>query len=85
MINSITATTTLNNGVEMPWLGFGVFKMQDGPEVEQSVSKALEVGYRSIDTAAAYNNEEGVGKAIVASRRRRSTSGSRNETSSRYR
>ena len=67
MINSITATTTLNNGVEMPWLGFGVFKMQDGPEVEQSVSKALEVGYRSIDTAAAYNNEEGVGKAIKAS------------------
>ena len=60
-------TIILNNGVEMPQLGLGVFKMADGPEVETSVSKALELGYRSIDTAAGYNNEKGVGNAIKAS------------------
>ena len=57
----------LNNGVEMPQLGLGVFQMSDGQEVESSVQKALELGYRSIDTAAGYNNEAGVGKAIKAS------------------
>src|SRR3954469_6705916 len=62
-----TSTTTLNNGVKMPWLGFGVFKVQEGEEVVQSVKTALEVGYRSIDTAAIYGNEEGVGKAIAES------------------
>jgi diketogulonate reductase-like aldo/keto reductase len=67
MINSITETVTLNNGVEMPWLGFGVFQMEEGAETEQSVLKALEVGYRSIDTAAAYRNERSVGQAIKAS------------------
>lgn len=67
MISSITDTTTLNNGVKMPWLGFGVFKMEDGPETEQSVAKALEAGYRSIDTAAVYGNEQSVGRAIKAS------------------
>jgi diketogulonate reductase-like aldo/keto reductase len=67
MTSSITDTVTLNNGVKMPWLGFGVFQMKDGPETEQAVSKALEVGYRSIDTAAAYGNERSVGQAIKAS------------------
>jgi diketogulonate reductase-like aldo/keto reductase len=67
VISSITDTTTLNNGVKMPWLGFGVFKMQDGAETEQSVATALEAGYRSIDTAAVYGNEESVGRAIKAS------------------
>jgi diketogulonate reductase-like aldo/keto reductase len=62
-----TSTTTLNNGVKMPWLGFGVFKVQEGEEVVQSVKTALEVGYRSIDTAAIYGNEEGVGRAIAES------------------
>jgi len=57
----------LNNGVEMPQLGLGVFLMSDGTEVESSVSKALELGYRSIDTAAGYRNEKGVGRAIKAS------------------
>lgn len=56
--------TTLNNGLPMPWLGLGVFQMNDGDEVETSVIKALELGYRSIDTAKAYRNETGVGKAI---------------------
>ena len=64
MINDIKDCTVLNNGLKMPWLGFGVFKMSDGQEVEQAVRHALEVGYRSIDTAAAYRNEAGVGKAI---------------------
>lgn len=57
---------TLNNGVEMPILGFGVFQMSE-TETERAVSQALEVGYRSIDTAAAYANERAVGRAIAAS------------------
>jgi 2,5-diketo-D-gluconate reductase A len=55
---------TLNNGVAMPRLGFGVWQVEDA---ERAVSTALEVGYRSIDTASAYGNEEGTGKAIAAS------------------
>ncbi|MFD9392438.1 aldo/keto reductase [Streptomyces sp. NPDC060000] len=56
----------LNNGVEMPQLGFGVWQVPDD-EAEQAVSTALEAGYRSIDTAAIYGNEEGTGKAIASS------------------
>ncbi len=56
----------LNNGVEMPQLGFGVWQVPDD-EAEQAVTTALEAGYRSIDTAAIYGNEEGTGKAIAAS------------------
>ncbi len=59
-------TVTLNNGVEMPILGFGVFQIPDD-QTEQAVSDALEAGYRSIDTAAAYMNEEAVSRAIRAS------------------
>ena len=59
-------TVTLNNGVEMPVLGFGVFQIPD-EETEQAVTDALEVGYRSLDTAAAYQNEEAVGRAIASS------------------
>jgi 2,5-diketo-D-gluconate reductase A len=59
-------TVTLNNGVEMPILGFGVFQIPDH-QTEQAVSDALAVGYRSIDTAAAYMNEEAVGRAIRSS------------------
>jgi diketogulonate reductase-like aldo/keto reductase len=51
----------------MPWVGFGVFQTEPGPEVERAVSWALEAGYRHIDTASFYENEEGVGKAIHAS------------------
>ena len=54
----------LNNGVEMPTLGFGVFQVPDLSQAEKAVSEALETGYRLIDTAAAYQNEEAVGKAI---------------------
>lgn len=56
----------LNNGVEMPQLGFGVWQVPDA-EAEEAVATALEAGYRSIDTAAIYGNEEGTGKAIAAS------------------
>ncbi|MGW0605036.1 aldo/keto reductase [Streptomyces sp. NPDC002640] len=56
----------LNNGVEMPQLGFGVWQIPDD-EAERAVATALEAGYRSIDTAAAYGNERGTGKAVAAS------------------
>jgi 2,5-diketo-D-gluconate reductase A len=59
-------TVTLNNGVEMPILGFGVYQIP-AKETEQAVSEALAAGYRHLDTAAAYGNEEGVGRAIAAS------------------
>ena len=57
---------TLNNGVQIPQIGFGVFQVPDD-ETEAAVSAALEAGYRSIDTAAIYGNERGVGRAIAAS------------------
>lgn len=58
---------TLNNGVEMPQEGFGVYQIDDLSECKQAVKDALEVGYRSIDTAQAYYNEEAVGAAIAES------------------
>lgn len=58
---------TLNNGVEMPILGFGVFQISDAEECERSVYEAIRTGYRLIDTAAAYGNEEAVGRAIQRS------------------
>ena len=54
----------LNNGVEIPVLGFGTWKAQDGEEAYQAVLTALEAGYRHIDTAAVYKNEGSVGRAI---------------------
>ncbi|WP_219836905.1 aldo/keto reductase [Paenibacillus sp. R14(2021)] len=57
----------LNNGVEMPLLGYGVFQIRDHNECEQSVCDAITAGYRLIDTAASYLNEEAVGKAIKRS------------------
>lgn len=57
----------LNNGVEMPILGFGVYQINDMKECEQCVYDAIMAGYRSIDTAAAYVNEEAVGRAIKRS------------------
>ena len=58
---------TLNNGVKMPLLGFGVFQIPDAEECERSVTEAVQTGYRLIDTAAAYGNEEAVGQAIKRS------------------
>src|SRR3954470_6041206 len=57
-------SVTLNNGVQMPILGFGVFQVPDLEECERSVYEAIQSGYRLIDTAAAYGNEEAVGNAI---------------------
>lgn len=54
---------TLNNGVEMPQIGYGVYQVSPA-ECERCVSDALKTGYRMIDTAQAYNNEEGVGEAV---------------------
>ncbi len=62
-----TPTVKLNNGVEMPILGFGVFQVPDPKECERSVYDAIESGYRLIDTAASYMNEEAVGNAIKRS------------------
>ncbi|MGP4091387.1 aldo/keto reductase [Streptomyces sp. KR55] len=63
---SSVPTVTLNNGVEIPQLGFGVFQVPD-EETMAAVTHALEAGYRSIDTAAIYGNEAGVGRALATS------------------
>ncbi|MFT4203230.1 MAG: aldo/keto reductase [Chitinophagaceae bacterium] len=63
-ITDITGKVILNNGTQMPYLGLGVYKTKDGREVVQAVHDALDIGYRHIDTAAFYKNEEGVGDAI---------------------
>ena len=55
---------TLNNGVKMPMIGFGVFQVNDQKQCQQAVDDAIEVSYRSIDTAASYMNEEAVGAAV---------------------
>ena len=60
-------TKKLLNGVEMPYLGLGVYKMEDPEEALVAMTKALELGYRAIDTAALYNNEKEVGEAIRTS------------------
>jgi len=60
----LSSSMKLNNGVEMPWLGLGVFQSVPGKETEQAVRWALEIGYRHIDTAAFYDNEADVGRAF---------------------
>ncbi|MBF2868974.1 aldo/keto reductase, partial [Escherichia coli] len=57
----------LNNGIEMPLLGFGVFQMTDAAECERAVIDAINTGYRLIDTAASYQNETQVGNALKQS------------------
>lgn len=64
MKNNLQACTTLHNGIKMPWFGLGVFKVEEGTEVIEAVKTAILKGYRSIDTAAVYQNEEGVGEGI---------------------
>jgi len=65
VLNQIPVTA-LNNGVQMPILGFGVYQIP-AEQTEQAVADALAAGYRSLDTAAAYGNEEAVGRAIQTS------------------
>ncbi|WP_413303537.1 aldo/keto reductase [Bacillus sp. 1P10SD] len=67
IVKSLGDTTVLNNGVKMPWLGLGVFQVNEGQDVVDSVQWAIEAGYRSIDTAAVYQNEKGVGQGIKQS------------------
>ena len=66
MLN-LKSTITLNNGIKIPRLGFGVYRAAQGDETKNAVLNALEVGYRHIDTASAYGNEESVGEAIKES------------------
>ncbi|WP_136608638.1 aldo/keto reductase [Paenibacillus dokdonensis] len=63
-MKNLQSTTALSSGYSMPWLGLGVYKVQEGQEVIDSVKAAISHGYRSIDTAALYGNEEGVGQAV---------------------
>lgn len=67
MAQPLLESTTLNNGVKLPWLGLGVWRVKEGDEVISSVRHAIQSGYRSIDTAAVYGNEDGVGLAIKES------------------
>ncbi len=64
MINNINDKITLNNGTKMPWLGLGVFRVKDGPELVNAIKHAIMNGYRSIDGAAIYGNEEAMGEGI---------------------
>ncbi|MEO3946785.1 aldo/keto reductase [Gorillibacterium sp. CAU 1737] len=66
-MTNVASTVTLNNGVAMPQFGLGVWKAKDGAEVVEAVKAAIAAGYRSIDTAAVYGNEAGVGQAIQES------------------
>lgn len=67
MIKNLQDTVSLHNGISMPGFGLGVWKVEDGNEVINSIKYAIEAGYKSIDTAAVYGNEEGVGQAIKES------------------
>lgn len=64
MLASLSDRAQLSNGLGMPWLGLGVWKMEDGQTVADVVKAAVRLGYRSIDTAAVYRNEAGVGQGI---------------------
>lgn len=66
-ITDLQGTFTLNNGVEMPYFGLGVYLSKEGQEVINAVKWAIEAGYRHIDTAAVYKNEDGVGEGIKQS------------------
>ena len=63
-MKNLQSTTMLHNGVKMPWLGLGVFKVEEGQELINAVKTAITHGYRSVDTAAIYGNEIGVGQGI---------------------
>ena len=65
-MKNLQSKAVLNNGVEMPWFGLGVFKVEEGPELVEAIKSAIKAGYRSIDTAAIYGNEAAVGEGILA-------------------
>lgn len=62
--DNVGSRVQLHNGVEMPWFGLGVFKVQEGDELVQAIHSAVRFGYRSIDTASIYGNEASVGRAV---------------------
>lgn len=64
MVKSLQQTMTLHNGIEMPYVGLGVYKMEDKEEAVHAIETAIKVGYRSIDTAWFYQNEDAVGEAV---------------------
>lgn len=64
MVHNLNSTIRLNNGVEIPPIGFGVFRMENLEECEKATIEEIKAGYRLIDTATAYKNEEAVGRAI---------------------
>ncbi|WP_222439309.1 aldo/keto reductase [Sporosarcina sp. BP05] len=63
-MKNLQSSTTLHNGTKMPWLGLGVFKVEEGQELVNAVKTAIAHGYRSVDTAAIYGNEVGVGLGV---------------------
>ncbi len=63
-MKSLQQTMTLHNGIEMPYVGLGVYKMEDKEEAVHAIETAIKVGYRSIDTAWFYQNEDAVGEAV---------------------
>lgn len=63
-MSDIFGKVVLHNGVEMPAFGLGVYKVEGGSQIEETIRTALDIGYRLIDTASFYQNEEGVGRAI---------------------
>ncbi len=65
-MKNLQSKAVLNNGVEMPWFGLGVFKVEEGPGLVEAIKSAIKAGYRSIDTAAIYGNEAAVGEGIRA-------------------
>lgn len=64
MGQNLQSRVTLHNGVQMPWFGLGVFKVEEGRELVEAIQSAVGYGYRSIDTAAIYGNEHSVGQGI---------------------
>ncbi|TYS15426.1 aldo/keto reductase [Rossellomorea vietnamensis] len=67
MVKNLQSTFKLHNGVEIPYLGLGVYQMEDHDEAVSAIKTAINLGYKSIDTASLYNNEESVGQAVKES------------------
>jgi diketogulonate reductase-like aldo/keto reductase len=63
-MEDLKSCTVLRNGVKMPWLGFGTYKIENGASVVDSVKEAVKAGYSHIDTASFYDNETGIGTAL---------------------
>jgi methylglyoxal/glyoxal reductase len=71
MLKNLQSKKTLHNGIEIPYVGLGVFQMKDPRETVEAVKSAIKTGYLSVDTAAVYENEESVGEGVKESRARR--------------